>query len=343
VKSAALLAACMVSGCQLWGADLPDPNCDAMQIVLESELLITDRDLRRGLNARNQHRGALSFNARISSLGAPGSEVNVHGLWHLLGVNATTPAALPFRLLAVVNRTDLAEQLAPESPAGEARIVYTLTDGPGDDPASPSLPATVIFEYSLGRSESVGVWARRFHALASLHNLEQRSAALALLVGRFAMGWEEAEEGPRLSQVRVSDARSGQAELREFSVQGASLIERGLRNTPRLDLAGSEQLSAFVRAEAGSIRTGSHRVPEAWLADSAVVSSLGWRTNAPDAVEHAFARATCSGCHSDLGPANAGFHLSESSGGDVVLSPFLADEDLPRREAVLRERLCNGE
>jgi hypothetical protein len=313
----------LLTSCQLWSAELPDPECRSLEIRADTELVVTAREVRRGAAAVNGAVGELSFAARIAAL-------SPEALWALVGTDGSelTPDAYPFRLLAVVNRTDLAEQLAPESPAGEARLVYTMTNGPGDDPTSQAVPLTVIFEYSLGREETAASWAARFHG-----------AELSALVRDFTTA--TTPDAPHLAQVRINDARRGVAVLTELGVEGTTLVLRGLRNTPRRELAGEPALVDFVRDQATAIRAGLHRTPDEWLATSAVVEPVDWHTGADAELARAFEQATCAGCHSELGPSHNGFHLSEDARGEVALSPFLEHEELPRREATMRARLCS--
>ena len=112
----------------------------------------------------------------------------------------------------------------------------------------------------------------------------------------------------------------------------------GSRVCRRCRTSGSE-LAAFARDNADAIAKGVHRVPNEWLADSARVEPIEWLSASPR-LERDFARGTCSGCHGAEGPGENGFHLREAADGSVTLSPFLVDEDLPRRAQVMRARLC---
>jgi hypothetical protein len=327
--------------CELWETPMADPDCGGSAVDADAELIVTSPWLRQDTRAKNQNAGAFSFSGQLAALGQRYPLFDARALWSLVDVDVATPTAkLPFRLLALINRTDLAEPLAPESPAGEARLVYTLTEGPGDDPTSPALPLTVIFEYSLGSAQSAREWAAAFHALSSFEQgTPARVQASDALVESFILP-AESPGAPQLSQLRINDARSGTAELYELSVAASGALQRrGVRNTPRPDLAGSSELTAFARDNAGAIAQGVHRVPNEWLADSARVEPIEWLRTSPR-LEHDFARGTCSGCHGAEGPGENGFHLSEAADGTVTLSRFLVDEDLPRRARVMRARLC---
>lgn len=328
-------------GCELWDTPMSDPDCSNTEVDESAELVVAKPWLRGSPDARNGAGGIFSFAGQLAALTERYPNFDARGLWSLIGNDAPMSIdAAPFRLLALVNRTDLAEQLAPESPAGEARLVYTLTGGPGDAPSSAALPFTVIFEYSLGSASSARDWSAAFHALAQLDEQSaERSQATRDLVRSFVSP-PAGVGAPYLSQLRVNDARGGTPELYELALDDAgTLAPRGLRNTPRSELAGSAQLLAFARDHAAAIEQGSHRVPDQWLAGSARVEPISWLSGSPT-LERGFTRGTCSGCHGPDSPSSNGFHLSEDADGNVALSPFLLDEELPRRTQTLRARLC---
>lgn len=340
-----LLSAPWLFGCGLWESPMADPDCTSTPVQPDAELLITEPWLRSDVDAKNAEAGPFSFAGQLAALGQRYPSFDARTLWSLLEIDAGVPATeLPFRLLALVNRSDLAEQLAPESPAGEARLVYTLTRGPGDDPASTALPLTLIFEYSLGSAHTVSDWSAAFHALGALSDSSNptRTQGTSDLVRRFVSPTGMTGD-PYLSQLRVNDARSGRAKLYELALdEFGKLTPRGLRNTPRSDLAGSPELSAFARENASAIAQGTHRIPESWLADSARIEPVTWLRTSPQ-LEHDFSRGTCPGCHGPDGPGDHGFHLTENAGGSVTLSRFLTEEELPRRTQHMRARLCQAQ
>lgn len=339
-----VLSVAPLVGCELWDTPMSDPDCRDMPVDVDTELLLSQAWLRSDVRAKNELDGAFSFAGQLAALRQRYPGFDARQLWSLLEVDEATPAArLPFRLLALVNRTDLAEQLAPESPAGEARLVYTLTQGSGDNPGSAALPLTIIFEYSLGSNRSARDWAADFHALARLNDADaaKRLPATEALVESFVSPMP-AEGSPYLSQLRVNDARYGVPRLYELAVDRLGVVApRGLRNTPRPELADTPALVTFAREHADDIARGAHRVPQPWLADSASVEPITWLSAAPH-LDHDFSRGTCSGCHGIDGPSADGFHLSEAQDGSVTRSRFLTDEDLPRRAQTMRGRLCEN-
>lgn len=331
-------------GCELWDTPMSDPDCSDMPVDAGAELLLSQAWLRGDARAQNELDGTFSFAGQLAALRQRYPSFDARQLWSLLEVDEATPKSqLPFRLLALVNRTDLAEQLAPESPAGEARLVYTLTRGPGDAPDSAALPLTIIFEYSLGSNRSARDWAADFHALAKLSDADtpRRVSATEALVESFVSP-VPAAGSPYLSQLRVNDARYGVPRLYELAVDGLGVVaQRGLRNTPRPELADTPALVTFAREYTEDIAQGTHRVPQRWLADSTSVEPITWLSATPH-LDRDFSRGTCSGCHGADGPGADGFHLSEAHDGNVSLSRFLTEEDLPRRAQVMRVRLCEN-
>jgi hypothetical protein len=278
---AALSCVC-VTGCALWGEPLPDPECGTLAIDSSAELLITADWLRHDARAKNAEAGVFSFSGQLRALRTTSTAFDATALWQLVGqAEPSAPAEAPFRLLALVNRTDLSEQLATETPAGEGRLVYTLTTGPGDATDSLAQSFTVIFEYSLGSARSPRDWAALFHGLAPLA-AEERAPAAEALAEAFTARPNSATE-PHLSQIRVNDARSGTSHLYELALdETGRLAPRALSKTPR----------------------------------------------------------PCSDCHAKSGPTHDVFQLAEATDGSVTLSPFLTDEELPRRAQVMRARLC---
>jgi hypothetical protein len=339
------LGALPLFGCELWDTPMSDPDCASATVDADAELLLTMAWLREDPRARNTTADRFGFAGQLAALHQRYPGFDAQALWSLVGQPVPSrDGDAPFRLLALVNRTDLAEQLAPESPAGEARLVYQLTRGPGDDATAPAQPFTVIFEYSLGSERTARDWSAAFHALALLDDGSTPSLAQATydLVQSFASPRSTAD-GPHLSQLRVNDARRGVPELYELALDDTGkLVARGLRNTPRLELAGSPELLAFADEHADAIASGTHRVPRAWLAESARVEPIAWLGASPS-LDHAFSRGTCSGCHGAEGPAENGFHLSEADDGSVKLSRFLREEELPRRAQWMRAQLCGDD
>jgi len=86
-------------------------------------------------------------------------------------------AQAPFRLLAIVNRMDLADQ--PDvGGAGEGRLVFALSNGAGDDPSAAPMQMTMSFDFRLAGSRAE--WGAAWHALGA-HPAFDDSFATALV------------------------------------------------------------------------------------------------------------------------------------------------------------------
>ena len=125
----------LAMGC-LWQTDLP-ADATSIQVDPSRELVVTDENGMSGPLARNQTNGRLSFQQALSA------ENQCEVACGSCAAYTLRPEAAPFRLIAVTNRTDLSVMPDRAADGGEGRLVFAITDGPGDDASSPSLPVTV--------------------------------------------------------------------------------------------------------------------------------------------------------------------------------------------------------
>lgn len=266
--------------------------------------------------------------------------------------------AAPFRLLAIVNRTDLATGGACGDDGGELRFVYGAL-GPG---GSSVLPLTVIFEYqiTLHSDESLRGWAAAWHELGAAALDPSFAARLAPLVAR---GLERAT----LRRMLTNEVAFGQSdglpwELRQFvptqtDAGVVRLVEVATAQTPRLTLGASPELGRWIDDNASSVLAGDNRLDARFLAASAPMPTAGfaWQTMARDpAVNAAFNRNTCNGCHGGraaddlpfqhIAPAAASTGYYGTVAGPPRLSKYLDnpghDDELGRREAALAKLIC---
>lgn len=254
-------------------------------------------------------------------------------------------ARAPFRPIAIANRVDLAAIRG----AGEGRLVFAATDGPGDDPLAAPLPITVGFEFRL--PGEAGVWASRWHALGAVGQGFDDAYVRAL--ASISEGFASAEN---LAQVRVNDAvTEPRGVLREFHLESAlhgatplwRLAPARLPQTPRRELDGTRSLTELVVAQSDAVREGRHTLPEDMLAER-VVLGVPWVLPGVDGdLRRAFAASTCDGCHGAERPvADGAFHVSPRGRGVSRLSRFLFDPDdrqadeLTRRAQELALRVC---
>jgi hypothetical protein len=264
-------------------------------------------------------------------------------------------AQAPFRLLAIVNRLDVQGNPAANvtSPVGEARLVFGLTDGAADDPASPARAMTLIFEYSLPTTHSASDWANLWHHLGTYATFDDAyKADLESITNQYVHGGTAPNRpnGSWLAQARTNESVFNWIwQLRQFNLDaGGNLRLAPMVNTPGEPLNGSTQLSDWVTANADAIKKDKFVLPPSMLGGAADQFRYRWNLPGVDEVTRgAFARGTCNGCHSgENPPIDTAFHVSPFRKGIDKLSPFVNDpadpthDDLANREIVMKDYLC---
>jgi hypothetical protein len=260
-------------------------------------------------------------------------------------------AKAPFRLIAFANRIDLSTTDERSDSAGESRLVYVLTQGPGDNPASVPLPMTVIFEYQNPNSEGrdTRYWTKRWHALGAYADYD--SDFLAELDALYAdITTRPADRSSWINQVRTNDvALDWLWDLREFKLTDNQLRLAPTQRTPDKLVNGSDDLTRFVLANKDAVLAGRYELPSLLNGGFVRLNNAPWRLPGVDEVtRHAFARQTCDGCHqSEEVSIDQGFHISPFRIGRDRLSPFLndpadlANDELSRRSKFMLDSLCS--
>lgn len=220
--------------------------------------------------------------------------------WPLVpGTKRLDLAKAPFRLLAIVNRVDLRDNLlfdippaalvkAPmdvrfspvvfrESSGGEARLIYGAVDLKSKKP----LPFTVIFEFGVHKRgcREIKTWAKQWYDLQR-HPLgsPRYNRALARITGQFVQPAPDPAKPPRpfgLNQVRTNEvALAAPWELREFRVPHEGSEKGHLRqgtvgqtpNNARPDsspenLNEKPAIADYVNANVADLLVNTHIVP----------------------------------------------------------------------------------
>ena len=251
-------------------------------------------------------------------------------------------AQAPFRLLAVVNRMDLADQ--PDvGGAGEGRLVFALSDGAGDDPSAAPMQMTMSFDFRLAGSRAE--WGAAWHALGSHASFDDAYAtALEGVTNGF------------ITQSAFSEALTNESALfwiwqeRQFELGAdGGMHVAGTRNTPPDQLNGSQVIADYIEKNSPAILAGKYVVPANLLGGAADVALVRWDfPGVTEQARQAFSTGTCSGCHTQE-QANLGdaFHISPFHDGVDGLSRYLYDpadratDQLTVREASLRAALCS--
>ncbi|MBS2017939.1 MAG: hypothetical protein JST00_34000 [Deltaproteobacteria bacterium] len=259
----------------------------------------------------------------------------------------------PFRLLAIVNRLDLAEMRGHcDDDAAEGRFVFAMVREGG------AKPFEAIFEYGVKRTKAGD--ARAWHALGGL---DGRAYAEALEAITRSFSDRAPGEPTRLKQLRTSENLGGSKgtsfELRQFAARDGRLVPTALTNTARDSLNGTSGLDEHVSTHFSEIMDGDNAIT---LSQRTAVSTMpranfrwsgaGGSDNLPLDM---FGFSTCNGCHAGhRGDTETSpfAHVSLDESGHTILSRFLDDplnplsDELGFRSRSLRRRLegrCGSE
>lgn len=358
-------------GC-LWQTDLPS-GATSIPVDTGRELVVTDEDLVSGPLAQNQTSGPLSFRQAMSQLPLEeGATVQWLQAWSqrlqdegypdramAFDQQVTCPwlravpenrcdrtcgfcrgqtlrlEAAPFRLIAIANRTDLSVMPDRAADGGEGRLVFAITDGPGDDPGSPSLPVTVIFEYA--QQGTALQWTQQWHALGQTSDADFPASLVALTQTFVASG--------ALAQLRTADALTGPMVLHQFHIESGALVATDVRNTPDWSVVTQAEMTQFAGDNAGAIQAGTAVFPSTWWAEDSFVDEPppAYVASLPqgDLIE----QMSCGGCHA---LSNSGFQIDPMARGDSKLSRFLVDpskdmDEMRRRTEWMQLTLWQGQ
>lgn len=229
-------------------------------------------------------------------------------------------AKAPFRLLAIVNRIDLRENLVyGAGSAGEGRFIFGAL-GPNCSP----LPFTVIFEYGIRRDGCSGLkaWGQQWASLnGMLIGSPQYNAALAAITEQFVKAGADPLKPNQsaLNQLRTNEFAFGPPwQLREFHIAAADsdaghLREVTVKQTPDVSLNKTAPLADYVNQNSLAIKAQQHTVPldfpppngGPFLGGAADTDKgMFWNDGAPALApiadrlaRHMFSLQTCNGCH----------------------------------------------
>jgi hypothetical protein len=230
----------------------------------------------------------------------------------------------PFRLLAIVNRLDLAETTDGCKPeASEARLLFVALR-PG---TTTPLSFNAIFEYVVDGTAacSPGSW----HALAALPGDAEYAAALETLTRTFT-------DSARLGQLRTSENLAGTSwELRQFAHVRGKLVPTALTNTVTDALDGTTELATHLITHQSAIFAGDNAVPstDATAFSTMPKADFRWSSATADpSTLHLFGLSTCNGCHAgERGDTSVlpFSHVGVDASGATIVSRFLSDPSSP--------------
>jgi hypothetical protein len=285
--------------------------------------------------------------------------------WQLASGGALSVDRFPARLLAIVNRPDLADKIGygVAGSAGEGRLVFGLLQKTAG--GCSELPFTVIFEYGIkgGSCSAVKAWHQRWKDLeANPVGSTAYNAALEMITKDFTEHGTnpgQVPNGSSINQLRTNEiALDGPWQLREFRLQSSGSVPPGLldlvtvKQTPddgfRNGTTGTATVAAYIMGREADILADRHVVPERFpgifnpfLGAKSNVESSSMFWDAPglatppmtDAQEarRKFSLGTCNGCHA--GETDTRFtHIGNSGtrpiGAKAALSGFLTGIDV---------------
>lgn len=254
--------------------------------------------------------------------------------------------AAPFRLIAIVNRVDLA--VDPCASGGEIRYVFTAIDPSTRGP----LAMTAILEVPYPSTRPAAEWARAWAALGALPPGSARTAALERLARDVHAEADPLRARLLTSEIALASDTSPGWEMREFHLQIEApesapleaaqlvLVQAPLERTPRADVDAA-RLSEHVLTHADAIRGSGVQLPEDMRAGAAPLVSpdFSWRVlGVSESLRHAFSLQTCNGCHGGDAEALPFQHITPLSAAGISarVSRFLYDPDAESDE--LRRR-----
>lgn len=203
------------------------------------------------------------------------------------GVNASTLDInnLPFRLLAVMNRLDLAKVSYASASGGETRFVFGLLNPNTCTPAFGINQMTVIFEYGDTARQCSSIKSRAQEWLA-LDSLAPGSAAYMNALKAIT---DDVTQAPgaaaALNQLRTNDfafdglGMFGPWQLREFVVDSGSglLLPTTTKQTPDTGFrSGNSVMAQYMEQNANDILCESHTVPTSFVGNPFLAASLDY-------------------------------------------------------------------
>jgi hypothetical protein len=273
--------------------------------------------------------------------------------WRSLSPATLSVDYFPARLLAIVNRPDLAGRIGDGAvgSAGEARFVFGLAI---KDPSNlcNSLKFTMIFEYNIPASScgEAKNWQQRWK---DLDQLDTSSSAYKQALESITRAFTDHGSNPRqfpnaskLSQVRTNEGALGDPwQLREFRLQESGLFDLvTVKQTPDMQFESHDPLGTYLTTKENDILGDRHVVPDRfptvlnpWLGAIANTPFAGFSWSAPHLdsltnpaeTRRKFSLSTCNGCHA--GETVTSFtHIGSEGmrpmGAPAQISKFLSGE-----------------
>lgn len=238
----------------------------------------------------------------------------------------------PFQLLAIVNRTDLRDNVTyGGGSAGEGRFVFQVMDGN----CNPTL-FTVIFEYGIEKNSCTAVkdWGQQWADLGGMVlGSPTYNNALENITESFvqANAAPSKPNGSALNQLRTNELALGSPwQLREFAIASSGwnqhlLTQNTVNQTPANALNGTPDLRDYVNSPLTEVPLRWPTIADPFKGGSseAPFPSFFWDEPGilPRQARHEFSLNTCNGCHA--GETNTFFTHINPGSIPASLSGFL--------------------
>ncbi len=174
----------------------------------------------------------------------------------------------PARLMAIVNRPDLADQIgySQAGSAGEGRFVFGLLNG-----QCQAIPFTVIFEYGIkgGSCKNVKNWHKKWHVLANYPvGSSTYKEELEAITRDFTDFGAQTPNESALNQLRTNENFLNQEwQLLEFRIGSRGTLHLDtVKQTPssnyNINSSDNNDLKDYLIGHEGEILTNRHVIPE---------------------------------------------------------------------------------
>lgn len=218
----------------------------------------------------------------------------------------------PFQLLAIVNRTDLRDNLTyGGGSAGEGRFVFQVMDS-NCNPTQ----FTVIFEYGIEKNSCTAVkdWGQQWSDLGSMVlGSPAYNTALENITESFvqANAAPSRPNGSALNQLRTNEIELGLStgddwQLREFVISNSGwnqhfLTQNTVNQTPANTLDGTLALRNFVNSGLTDVPLRWPSIADPFKGGSSEADNFQFHWDEPGIfprqARHEFSLNTCNGCH----------------------------------------------
>jgi hypothetical protein len=262
-------------------------------------------------------------------------------LAHGLPADSLDMAEAPVKLLAIVNRVDLRENVGYSSTnAGEGRFVFCVMNSNATAVLNSPQRFTIIFEYGVNRAGcAVKDWGQQWYNLHTMTpGTPTYNAALQVITDQFVNAHTGGSKpnGSSLNQIRTDEFAIGPFwQLREFNIDSTTHLLKlvTVKKTPRDNTNNSAFLASFINANCAQITNNTYTIPEIFSGQPLLgiksdnLLSGPWNAaitcGTPAAVRQIFSINTCNACH---GVETGTFftHINQTSFGSTAgLSGFL--------------------